>query len=80
MVKLGQAGALVVGGLVLKLSGFDSTATVQTADTIRNLRLADIIIPAGTAAMAIMVMWRYDLSESKARQMKDELVRRRGDR
>jgi GPH family glycoside/pentoside/hexuronide:cation symporter len=80
MVKLGQAGALVVGGLVLKLSGFESTATVQTADTIRNLRLADIIIPAGTAAMAIMVMWRYDLSESKARQMKDELVRRRGDR
>jgi glycoside/pentoside/hexuronide:cation symporter, GPH family len=79
MVKLGQAGALVVGGLVLKMSGFDSTASVQTADTIRNLRLADIIIPAGTAAMAIMVMWRYDLSEGKAREIKTELVRRRGD-
>jgi glycoside/pentoside/hexuronide:cation symporter, GPH family len=79
MVKLGQALALVVGGLVLKLSGFDSAAAVQTADTITNLRLADIIIPAGTAALAILVMWNYDLSEEKARGIKDELVRRRGD-
>lgn len=79
MVKLGQALALVTGGLVLKLVGFNSNAPVQTAETIHNLRLADIIIPAVTAAMAIWIMWKYDLSEEKAREIKEELVRRRGE-
>ncbi|OWY23821.1 MFS transporter [Sphingobacteriales bacterium UPWRP_1] len=79
MVKLGQGLALVLGGLVLKLVGFDSKATIQTAETIVRLRLADIIIPAITAAMAILVMWNYDLSEDRAKEIKAELVRRRGE-
>ncbi len=79
MVKLGQGLALVLGGLVLKLVGFDQNATIQTADTIVNLRLADILVPAITAGLAIVVMWKYDLSEDKARKIKEELVSRRGE-
>jgi GPH family glycoside/pentoside/hexuronide:cation symporter len=79
MVKLGQGLALVLGGLVLKLVGFDQNSAQQTADTIINLRLADIIVPAFTAGLAIWVMWGYDLTEKKARKIKDELVRRRGE-
>jgi len=79
MVKLGQALALVLGGLVLKLVGFDSGAAVQTAETMTNLRLADILIPATTAGLAILVMWRYDLTETKANQIKNELIERRGE-
>jgi len=79
MVKLGQGLALVLGGLVLKLVGFDQSAAVQTADTITSLRLADIMIPAITAALAIVVMWNYDLTEEKARTIKEELVQRRGE-
>jgi GPH family glycoside/pentoside/hexuronide:cation symporter len=79
MVKLGQALALVTGGLVLKLVGFNSNASVQTAETINKLRLADITIPAITAALAIWVMWKYDLNEEKAREIKEELVKRRGE-
>jgi GPH family glycoside/pentoside/hexuronide:cation symporter len=79
MVKLGQALALVLGGLVLKLVGFDQNATVQTAETITRLRLADIAIPALTALMAILVMWKYDLTEAKAGQIKIELIERRGE-
>jgi GPH family glycoside/pentoside/hexuronide:cation symporter len=79
MVKLGQGLALVLGGLVLKLVGFDQNAAQQTADTITNLRLADIFIPALTAGLAIWVMWKYDLTETKAREIKDELVSRRGE-
>jgi glycoside/pentoside/hexuronide:cation symporter, GPH family len=79
MVKLGQGLALVLGGLVLKLVGFDQLAAQQTADTIINLRLADIIVPAFTAGLAIWVMWGYDLTEKKAREIKEELVRRRGE-
>jgi len=56
MVKLGQALALVMGGLVLKLVGFDGNAAQQTAETLLNLRIADIVIPASTAFLAILVI------------------------
>lgn len=79
MVKLGQALALVTGGLVLKVVGFDQSTGMQTADTIQKLRLADIIIPAVTAGLAIWVMWKYDLNEEKAREIKEVLVKRRGE-
>ncbi|MFW5725067.1 MAG: MFS transporter [Bacteroidota bacterium] len=79
MVKLGQGLALVLGGLVLKLVGFDQNTAMQTTDTLTNLRLVDIIIPAFTAGLAILVMWNYDLTEQKAREIKEELVRRRGE-
>lgn len=79
MVKLGQGLALVLGGWVLKVVGFDQKLPQQSIETINNLRLADVAIPAITAAIAIWVMWNYDLSEKKAREIKDELVRRRGE-
>lgn len=79
MVKLGQALALVLGGLVLKLVGFDQTASTQTVETMTNLRIADIVIPAVTAALAILVMWKYGLNEERAREIKAELVKRRGE-
>ena len=79
MVKLGQALALVLGGLVLKLTGFISDAPTQSIETMTNLRIADIIIPAVTAGLAIWVMWRYSLTEERAREIKAQLVARRGE-
>ena len=79
MVKVGQALALVLGGLVLKLVGFDQNAATQSVETLTYLRLADIVIPALTAAMAIWIMWGYDLTEKKAEEIKNELVCRRGE-
>jgi glycoside/pentoside/hexuronide:cation symporter, GPH family len=79
MVKLGQGLALVLGGLVLKLIGFDQNATLQTVETLTRLRLADILIPAFTAGLAILVMWKYDLTEKKAREIKEILISRRGE-
>jgi GPH family glycoside/pentoside/hexuronide:cation symporter len=78
MVKVGQALALVLGGLVLKLVGFDQNAATQSVETLTNLRIADIVIPALTAAMAIWIMWGYDLSERKAEKIGNALIRRRG--
>jgi GPH family glycoside/pentoside/hexuronide:cation symporter len=79
MVKLGQGIALVLGGLVLKSVGFDQGSAVQAVETMTYLRLADILIPAGTAALAIWVMWGYDLDEARANEIKAELIRRRGE-
>ena len=79
MVKLGQAIALVLGGLVLKLVGFDQNATIQTVETLTKLRLADIIIPALTAALAVWIMRSYELSEERVHEIKEELINRRGE-
>ncbi|MEM6515667.1 MAG: MFS transporter [Bacteroidota bacterium] len=78
MVKLGQALALVLGGLVLKIVGFNQDAVTQTAETMFNLRIADILIPSLTAGLAIWVMYRYSLTEARAKEIKAELVARRG--
>jgi GPH family glycoside/pentoside/hexuronide:cation symporter len=79
MVKLGQGIALVIGGIVLKVIGFDGGITTQSAETLFQLRLMDIIIPALTAALAAWVMWDYNLSEERAREIKAELINRRGE-
>lgn len=79
MVKLGQAIALVLGGFVLKTVGFISDAPTQTADTMTKIRVADIGIPAVTAALAIWIMWTYSLNEKRAREIKAELIERRGE-
>lgn len=78
MVKLGQALALVMGGLVLKLVGFNQNAAQQAADTLTNLRIADIAIPGLTALLAIIVMLKYDLTEDKAKEITATLESRRG--
>jgi GPH family glycoside/pentoside/hexuronide:cation symporter len=79
MVKMGQALALVLQGFVLKMVGFISDAPTQTVETMTNLRIADIVIPVATAGIAIIVMWKYSLTEERAREIKAELVERRGE-
>ncbi|WP_298237245.1 MFS transporter [uncultured Algibacter sp.] len=78
VVKLGQGLALVLGGLVLKLIGFDGNAATQTVDTLTKLRIADIVIPVVTAGLAIWIMWKYGLSEERAKDIKAQLEERRG--
>jgi len=78
MVKLGQGLALVAGGYILKVVGFDQNAATQSLETMNNLRLADIIVPAVTALLAIYVMKDYSLSEERIIEIKRELENRRG--
>jgi GPH family glycoside/pentoside/hexuronide:cation symporter len=78
MVKLGTAVALLTSGAVLNLVGFDANAQSQTVETLTRLRIADILIPIATASVAIIIMWKYDLTEEKAHEIKDALIARRG--
>ena len=47
---------------------FDEGAVSQSVETMINLRIADIIIPALTALLAILVMKSYSLNEKRASQ------------
>ena len=78
MVKLGIAIAMLTSGVVLLLVGFDESIDVQSMETLTNLRLADIIIPVVTAIMAIIIVWKYDITEGKALAIRKALITRRG--
>lgn len=79
MIKVGQGIALVCSGLILKLLGYNSSAATQTAEALHGMRITDIALPVITAALAIWVMWKYNLTESRAIAIKEELVERRGE-
>lgn len=78
MVKLGTALAMLTSGIVLHFVGFDESVDVQSLDTLTNLRLADIIIPIIAGFLAIIVMWKYDITEAKANEIRQKLIERRG--
>ena len=77
MVKLGQSIALVLSGVILSMVGFVPDAEIQTIETMYNLRIADIIVPAGTAAIAFIVMWGYNLDEDRVAEIGKVLKRRK---
>lgn len=78
MVKLGTSLALFLSGVILSSVGFDQNAQAQSGTTITALRLADIIVPSVAGILAIAMMWGYNISEKKAKEIREELVRRRG--
>lgn len=78
MVKLGTALALLTSGVVLSLAGFDQTIDQQSAEAITNLRIADIVIPVITAIIAIIIMWKYNITEAKAHEIRKALIVQRG--
>jgi len=78
MVKLGTAIALLTSGIVLSYVGFDESVNRQSLETITNLRIADITIPVVTAIIAIILVWKYDITEQKANEIRESLVAKRG--
>jgi GPH family glycoside/pentoside/hexuronide:cation symporter len=78
MVKLGTAVALLTSGAVLNLVGFDVDASVQSMETMTRLRLADILIPVFFGILAIMIMWKYDITEARSHEIREILISRRG--
>lgn len=78
MVKFGTAVALLTSGIILHLVGFDESIDGQTVETLTNLRIADILIPVITALMAIVIIWKYDITEDKAHEIREKLIASRG--
>jgi GPH family glycoside/pentoside/hexuronide:cation symporter len=79
MVKLGMSLAMFLSGVILSTIGFDGNVQVQSEHTITMLRLADIIVPSLAGIIAIWVMWNYDITEKRAREIRNTLVERRGE-
>jgi GPH family glycoside/pentoside/hexuronide:cation symporter len=78
MVKFGFAIAGLLSGLILALVGFDQSVAAQTQDTLDGLKLAYIMVPITGTLIAMAVMLRYDLSEQKAHEIREQLETKRG--
>jgi GPH family glycoside/pentoside/hexuronide:cation symporter len=91
-VKLGTAIAMLMSGWVLSTIGYsrleDIRNSLQSGELLLNmpeameiinmLRFADIAIPVTTALLAILVIYKYDFTEERAQQVRNELEKRRG--
>ena len=83
MVKVGLALAGLLGGYLLVASGFITPApdatepVVQTAETLWYLRMFDVVIPIITSSIALFIMSTYEISETRANEIRSELERRR---
>jgi GPH family glycoside/pentoside/hexuronide:cation symporter len=80
MVKFGFAIAGLMSGLILGLVGFNEDIAVQSPEALAGLRLAYIIVPICGTLIAVAVMTRYDLTEEKAHEIRQQLESRRGRR
>lgn len=82
MVKVGLALAGLLGGYLLVASGFltpEPGATepvVQSEATLLYLRLFDVVIPIVTSAIAMVIMWGYEITEEKANEIRNTLESR----
>ncbi|MEO2049404.1 MAG: MFS transporter, partial [Pirellulales bacterium] len=79
MVKLGMALAGLLTGVMLKASGFDvELASAQSEQTLLLLRIFDVCVPLATSAIAIGIIATYEITETRAHEIRQELERRRG--
>ncbi|MCX6171679.1 MAG: MFS transporter, partial [Flavobacterium sp.] len=74
MVKFGFAIAGLLTGVIMSSVGFDPSSPTQTEGAITGLRLFFSGIPILGTLIAMWVMRNYDLTEDKAREIKDELL------
>ena len=80
MVKFGLAFAGGLSGLIMSLVGFVPDAAVQPPGAMTGMRIAYSLVPITGALLAIWVMRNYDLTETRANEIRAELERRRGKR
>ena len=79
VVKLGMAAALAAGGFMLNATGFDVVLEGnQAASTLLAMRLFDVLVPAISSLLAILLVALYPLSEKRALEVRQALEHRRG--
>ncbi len=79
MVKFGFAIAGLLSGAILSVVGFDPDAATQTEGAIIGLRAFYSGLPILGTAVAMIVMWNYDVTEERSNEIRKELDRRKAE-
>ena len=78
VVKVGQAAAIALGGLLLVATGFDiDLGANQGAQTLVLMRAFDAFVPFLASGVAIYAIAKFPITEEMARRTREELERRR---
>ncbi len=77
MVKFGLAIAGALSGIILDAIGFNAAISPQPEATLIGLRAFYSGVPIVGTLIAIVVMWNYDLDEARAKEITDELEKRK---
>ncbi len=81
MVKLGVALASLISGFLFNIVGFDVALDLgQSTNALFWMRICDVCIPIVTSAAAMFIIMTFDISESKAYDIRGQVERRREDR
>jgi len=79
MIKLGQALASLISGVLLNATGFNVTLGAnQTPHALLYMRLCDIGIPIITSIIAMFIIMSFEVTEDKAYAIRKQLEERRG--
>ena len=79
MVKLGLALASLLSGILLNATGFNvALGAHQSVHALFYMRIFDICIPIVTSLIAIFIIITFDISETKAYEVRKLLEARRG--
>lgn len=79
MVKFGFAIAGLLTGVIMSIVAFKAGAETQPEGAVTGLRLFFSGIPICGTLIAMLVMWNYDLTEAKAREITEKLIAKRGE-
>ena len=77
MVKFGFAIAGLLTGVIMSAVAFKAGAPTQPDGAVTGLRLFFSGVPISGTLIALWVMWNYDLTEEKAKEIKQKLMERR---
>jgi GPH family glycoside/pentoside/hexuronide:cation symporter len=78
MIKLGQAAASLISGILLNMTGFNvALGANQTAHALLYMRLCDIGIPIVASLIAIFIILTFEVTEDKAYEIRKQLQARR---
>jgi len=81
ILKLGMAGASLLAGILLNMTGFNvALGAKQAASTLLYMRICDVGIPIVTSIAAIFIIMTFDVSEAKACDIRQQVERRREER
>ncbi|MDQ8702556.1 glucuronide transporter [Streptomyces sp. LHD-70] len=75
--KISQAIGAAVASYALAIGGYEAGAAHLTDGALTGIRFAAGAVPAITALIAIAIMWRYPLTDSRFQEIVREMAERR---
>jgi GPH family glycoside/pentoside/hexuronide:cation symporter len=75
--KAGNSIGSLIAGFVLVWIGFNSKIGAQSTHTLELMKTAYVVAPATGALIALWLLQRYELSENRSYEIKNELAQRR---